>query len=232
QCRCCLAADAAIGLHLRRDRQQPIEIDRRQIEDRQEVLGEGHRRCCVDHERYSPFIRTYSALRSHVQIVAPAPPPVPRLTSTRRSAFFKYSPACGEFSSRGRPFSNSRMPPTCTVTRFMSKATPDRPAAATMRPQLGSAPCTAVFTSGELAIVRATFRASSRDCASRTFTASSFVAPSPPRTMPIASSRDTVRSASSRAGYDSSSIITPLAPDAIAYSESLVDPSPSTVIAL
>ena len=39
--------------------------------------------------------------------------------------------------------------------------TPERPAAATMRPQFGSAPCTAVLTSGELAIVRATCRASS-----------------------------------------------------------------------
>ena len=57
--------------------QQPVEIVWRQIEDREEVLGEcaaggdgpddAHH---VVYVRYSPLMRTYSALRSHVQIVA------------------------------------------------------------------------------------------------------------------------------------------------------------------
>ena len=87
-----------------------------------------------------------------------------------------------------------------TVARSMSNITPARPAAATMRPQLGSAPCTAVFTSGEFAIVRATWRASSLVRASQTVTAISLVAPSPPRTMPSASSRETASSPSRSAG--------------------------------
>ncbi len=50
--------------------------------------------------------------------------------------------------------------------------------------------------------------------------------------MPRASSRETARSPSSSAGYSSSSITTPLAPDASANSESFVEHSPSTVMAL
>ena len=116
-----LTSEPAVDLHLRGGRQQAIEIDRRQVENGQEVLRERDRRRRFHHERYSPLIRTYSALRSQVQIVAPAPPPVPRLTSIRTSAFFRCSPACGAASSCGSPFSKSRMPPTCTVARSMSK---------------------------------------------------------------------------------------------------------------
>ena len=47
------------------------------------------------------------------------------------------------------------MPPIRTDARASSKGTPERPAAATSRPQLGSPPCMAVFTSSEFAIVRA-----------------------------------------------------------------------------
>src|SRR5258705_7024068 len=50
--------------------------------------------------------------------------------------------------------------------------------------------------------------------------------------MPRASGRDTESRPSSSAGYSSSSIATPLLPDAIANSESLVEHSPSTVMAL
>ncbi len=70
----CLASEPPVGLHLRRDSQQSVEIVRRQIEDRQEVLGETRRRRAtsihVTSYVYSPLMRTYSALRSHVQIVA------------------------------------------------------------------------------------------------------------------------------------------------------------------
>ena len=50
--------------------------------------------------------------------------------------------------------------------------------------------------------------------------------------MPSASSRDTARRPASRAGYSDSSITTPLAPLAIAKTVSLVEHSPSTVMAL
>ena len=57
----------------------------------------------------------------------------------------------------------------------------------------------AVFTRGELAIAFAQRRASSADAAPVTFTVTSFVAPSPPRTMPMASGRQTARTASANA---------------------------------
>ena len=60
----------------------------------------------------------------------------------------------------------------------------------------------------------------------------SLVAPSPPRTMPSASSFDTARRPASSAGYSDSSITTPLAPLASANTVSLVEHSPSTVMAL
>ena len=66
-----------------------------------------------------------------------------------------------------------------------------RPATATSRPQFGSPPCTAVFTSGEFAIARAVVFASSSVLAPVTLMVISLVAPSPPRTMSIASGSHT-----------------------------------------
>src|SRR5512132_3049026 len=102
-----LPAEAPVGLHLCRDAQQTIEIDGRPIEDRQEVLGEPGR-CNAIHfyVRYSPLIRTYSALKSQVQMVAEPCPPVPRLTSISISVPFRCSAASGAASSCGSPFSN------------------------------------------------------------------------------------------------------------------------------
>ena len=54
-----------------------------------------------------------------------------------------------------------------TTARSRVNAAPDRPATAMRRPQFGSPPCTAVLTSGELAIARAVRRASSSDAAPR-----------------------------------------------------------------
>ena len=60
----------------------------------------------------------------------------------------------------------------------------------------------------------------------------SFVAPSPPRTMPIASGSQTRRSASTNTGSSASPMVTPLAPLASANTQSFVEHSPSTEIAL
>ena len=72
-------------------------------------------------------------------------------------AFFRGS----TISSKGysRPPRQTSMPASQISTRSESNLTPERPAAARMRPQLGSAPAKAVFTSGELAMVRATWSA-------------------------------------------------------------------------
>ena len=51
-----------------------------------------------------------------------------------------------------------------------------------IRPQLGSAPWMAVFTSGELATLRAAISASLRVRAPRTATSTTLVAPSPSAT--------------------------------------------------
>ena len=50
--------------------------------------------------------------------------------------------------------------------------------------------------------------------------------------MPIASGRQTARSASANVPYDASSIVTPLAPLARTITQSFVEHSPSTVMAL
>src|SRR5580693_10423679 len=138
-------------------------------------------------------MRTYSALRSQVHTVEVALP-APRPTDTSISVRFRYSAARGAASSYGRPSSNRTVGPMVTVARDRSKATPARPAAAIRRPQLGSPPWIAVFTSGELAIALAARRASDADAAPVTVTVTSLVAPSPPRTIPSASLRQTARS--------------------------------------
>src|SRR6266851_253332 len=135
-------------------------------------------------------MRTYSALRSQVQTVDESRP-APRSTDTVRSLPLRYSAASGAASSYGRPFLNRTVDPIVTAARDSSKATPARPAAQISRPQLGSAPWIAVLTSGEFAITFAAFRASPADAAPVTMTVTSFVAPSPPRTIPSASSRQT-----------------------------------------
>ena len=62
-----------------------------------------------------------------------------------------------------------------------SSAVVDLPIAIATRPQFGSAPCTAVLTSGELTMALATRLACSADWARSTLTSISFSAPSPSR---------------------------------------------------
>ena len=90
----------------------------------------------------------------------------------------------------------------------------------------------AVLTSGELAIVRAASHASSCDAAPVTLTVTSLVAPSPPRTISRARCSDTARRPASNAGSSSRVMSTPDVPDAISITQSFVEHSPSTVIAL
>ena len=78
----------------------------------------------------------------------------------------------------------------------------------------------------------AAFRASSLDAAPVTTTVTSLVAPSPPRTIPSASSRHTEVSPSRNAPYDASSTTAPDVPFASSMTQSFVEHSPSTVIAL
>src|SRR5678815_5217316 len=73
-----------------------------------------------------------------------------------------------------------------TRARWSSKSTPARPITATRRPQFGSAPWIAVFTSGEFATARAACFASASVRPPRTSMVTNLVAPSPPRTMPMA----------------------------------------------
>ena len=65
---------AALRLQLRGQVEQPREAVGLEIENGEEVLGRRRRRGCRVHVRYSPLIRTYSAVRSQVQIVADSAP--------------------------------------------------------------------------------------------------------------------------------------------------------------
>ena len=81
-------------------------------------------------------------------------------------------------------------------------------------------------------MARAAVQASASLAAPLAVMATSFVAPSPPRTMPSASSLATARNASNNACSLASSMVTPEAPLASANTQSLVEGSPSTVMAL
>src|SRR5438067_7091277 len=152
-----MAPEAALGFQPRRELETALQLRRLEIEDRQEVFaGESGWRHQV---RYSALIRTYSALRSHVHTVDDASP-APRSTLTAMSFPARCSAARGAFSSYGRPRSNNTVDPMATAARDSSNRTPARPATAMRRPQLGSPPWIAVFTSGELAIAFAARRAS------------------------------------------------------------------------
>ena len=142
---------------------------------------------------------TYSALKSQVQTVA-APPPTPRSMAIATSGVRMCSAAAGSRSANICSSAKSSTPPMATRARAGSNPTPARPATATMRPQFGSPPWTAVLTSGELAMARAARRASASLSAPVTLTETSLVAPSPPLTTASASSWQTAWRASTNAG--------------------------------
>jgi len=97
------------------------------------------------------------------------------------------------------PFSKTVIAPKRMLTRAGSMATPLRPAAARILPQLGSAPAHAVFTKEDVAIVSATRRASaaSRACSMRSRT--TCFTPSPSETICSASDWQTSSSAAPNA---------------------------------
>src|SRR3989304_2490134 len=86
--------------------------------------------------------------------------------------------AAGMRSPCPTPPSTRCTPPTETATRAGSTSAPDRPTAARIRPQLGSMPWAAVFTSGEVVIASPARRASSSLAAPPTGAAITLVAPS------------------------------------------------------
>ena len=98
------------------------------------------------------------------------------------------------------------------------------PTAWAIRPQFGSPPCSAAFTSGELAIARAA-RVTTSSEPPRTTTRPIRLEPSPSRTMSSASLRSAQSSASPKriSSSDSGAIATPLAPEACRITVSLVE---------
>ena len=103
------------------------------------------------------------------------------------------------------------------------------PTACTMRPQLGSPPCSAALTSGELATARAAPSTLS-PWPPRTTTRPMRLAPSPSRTTASASWRRSASSAWPKrsSSSDSASTATPLAPEHMRIAVSLVESWPST----
>ena len=89
------------------------------------------------------------------------------------------------------PLRHIKIPAMRTSTWPGLKRTPARPAAAKIRPQLGSPPASAVLTRGELAMVRATASAARSDCAPRTSISTTRWAPSPSATICSARERQT-----------------------------------------
>ena len=113
-----------------------------------------------------------------------------------------------------------------------SNATPALPAAERIRPQFGSEPAMAVFTSGELAMARAIRAALSPSAAPAIAMVTNFLAPSPSRAICCASDSMTSVMAASSMGSSPGAGRTPEAPLASKSSVSLVEVSPSTEMRL
>src|SRR3990172_6765693 len=162
--------------------------------------------------------------------------PRPRSTSMVNSGARIACAAAGIRSPCPTPPSTRCTPPTETATRAGSTSAPDRPTAARIRPQLGSMPWAAVFTSGEVVIASPARRASSSLAAPMTVTAITLVAPSPSRTIWWARCWVRATSASRNSAYPGSSgersNAAPAAPVASRKIVSLVLVSPSTLIRL
>src|ERR1017187_1379002 len=103
-----------------------------------------------------------------------------------------------------------------------------RTGAESSRPQFGSDPAMAVFTSGEFAIARAMATAAPLVSAPATSMVTNFLAPSPSRAMARASAAMTSVISSSTMGISRGPGRTPEAPLARSASVSLVEVSPST----
>src|SRR5437016_3139697 len=106
-------------------------------------------------------MRIYPSVKSHVQNrVEPLPFPftVTRISHSEASSFCLRSDS---ENGAARPPRHTRTPCMWISVFNGSKATPELPAADRIRPQFGSDPAIAVFTSGELAMLRAILAAPS-----------------------------------------------------------------------
>src|SRR5271163_64669 len=135
----------------------------------------------------------------------------------------------------GWPWRRTGTPAIFISTLPGSKTSPERPAAAKMRPQLGSAPAKAVFTSGEVAMVAAMRFAEASDFAPQTSISITRWAPSPSATIWRAKERQTSSSAAAKARYAAVFFLidgAPAAPLARTSNVSFVEVSPSMEMAL
>jgi hypothetical protein len=136
-------------------------------------------------------------------------------------------------SSCGTPDTNTCTGPTATLARSSTNAAPDRPAAATSRPQFGSPPWIAVLHQRRVrdrprrepgVFVSRGARDADGDKLGGALAAAHDLTrketPTPPAVPPAAPDRRLC------------SIVTPEAPDASRNTQSLVEHSPSTVMAL
>src|SRR6185503_6095004 len=185
----------------------------------------------IAHVMYSALMRTYSADMSQPHAVA-SPSPRPRVTSISIASAANSARTSASATTSGAPLRYTNRSPMRTLALRSSTRAPERPAAASTRPQLGSPPWMAVRTRFELVMVRAARRASAAEAAPRTRTSNTFVAPSPSATIIRARSAHTARTPSSNAARSAPFGATPDAPFARTSSVSLVLVSPSTEIAL
>src|SRR5258706_337819 len=143
--------------------------------------------------------------------------------------------ATRSLKSSGWPRRSTGIPAMVMSTRAGSKGTPARPAAAKTRPQLGSAPANAVFTSGEVATVSAMRRAAASLCAPRTSISITRCAPSPSATICSASEWHTSSSAAVKSRCAFVPLLiggAPASPLARTSSASFVEVSPSILMEL
>src|ERR1700679_1253647 len=170
---------------------------------------------------------TYSCVRSQVTTRA-RPAPRPKwITIVYSRSLIAACVATSSNAAARTPYSNTGSPPIVINTCAGSNATPARPAAASSRPQFGSALDHAVLHSGEVAIVFAIAVASSLDAAPEISSVTTCVTPSPSSTILYASASQTRCSAASNSGTASPCAATPLLPLASRSTVSLVLMSPS-----
>src|SRR5690625_1942336 len=152
--------------------------------------------------------------------MSPVASPAPRSTSIRISRGVM---STSERSRWAPPARHTSTPLTLTdrsSTAKGARASGTHPAAETIRPQLGSLPKIAALTRLERAISRATASAAASVVAERTTTCTSWLAPSASATSWRARSALTARTASVSSRMSGA---TPLAPEAIRITVSLVD---------
>ena len=138
----------------------------------------------------------YSSVKSQVQkrALAPAPPANGELDGALGLVELLLQFVLRKIRREPAAAHRERLANRCP-TRRGSNATPAFPAAERMRPQFGSEPAIAVFTSGEFAIDRAIFSAARSLVAPSTSMVTSFCAPSPSLTICRASDSSTSVSA-------------------------------------